>query len=171
MSNKTATATTTNSQQNKLDPRMDALLHGSDGDPGILKRAYELSMRPMNDNMRYGIDAGSAYLKSPQRAAMMNSLMGKGADLMSAPIAGNPFMNGGRMYQPSGSMGFGGGGMSGYAPPQFTPSQQGQTAQMPRPQQSTQQPQQQQPQQQQPQFTPEQLAWLEQMFNNRNGGS
>ena len=141
---------------------MEALLYGADGKSGILGRANDLSNRPMNDNMRQGINNMAAYYNSPQRAAMMNQLMGPGSALMNAPIAGNPYTRG--QASPGGSMGFGG----GYAPPQFNP-------------QAQQQPQQGMStgaqasapvaQQGQPQISPELMAFLQRMYqSNTNSG-
>lgn len=165
MSNKTKTDTTTSEQKNKLDPRMDALLYGDGtaGNTGFLNRATELSKQPaINDRMRQGLDAQYNYLQSPQYQAIFNQLLGGGQNLMGRGVAGNPFTRSGA------GAGGGGGMMQGFGAPQgggyqpnYTPSQPSQQAQ-PQPQQAM--PQQVQAPQQQGQLTPEELAFMQRMY-------
>lgn len=167
MSNKTKTTESTNTQTNKLDPRMDALLYG---DNGLMGMASELVKKPaINDRMRQGMDSQANYLQSPLYQAIFNQILGQGSSLMGRGVAGNP-------YASRGSMGFGGGmGMGGQSPfgggytPNYAPQQGQQAQQMSAP--AMQAPPQ---QEQQSQLTPEQLRYIQLMsgqhYQSQNGG-
>lgn len=80
--------TSTNTSQNKLDPRMDSLLYGQNGQGGLLNYANstlqsQMANGGLNDIQRQG-------LQMQLQAA--NDISGLGRGLLSAGVAGNPFM-------------------------------------------------------------------------------
>ena len=97
-SSKSGTQTT---QQQKMDPRMDAYVYGPDGQSGLLGSAFGLAQKQLetgglNDMQRQGMDMQRQFLMSPQYQQGYGSMMGLGQNLMGAGIAGNPFTGGQR---------------------------------------------------------------------------
>jgi hypothetical protein len=92
---------TETTQQEKMDPRMDRYVYGSDGNSGLLGSAFGLMQNQMatgglNDMQRQGMDMQRQFLMSPQYQQGYGNMMGLGQGLMSAGIAGNPFTGGQR---------------------------------------------------------------------------
>jgi hypothetical protein len=91
----------TATQQQKMDPRMDAYVYGKDGQGGLLGTAYglmnkQLQTGGMNPLMQGGMEMQRQFLTSPQYSQGYNNLMGLGQSLLGGGIAGNPFTGGGR---------------------------------------------------------------------------
>lgn len=115
---------TSTTSEKKMDPRMDRYIYGPDGQSGLLGSGFSLMQQQMqngglNDLQKQGLDMKRQFLTSPQYEAGMNQMMGNGASLMGAGVAGNPFVTG---NMPSFTMGGAGSGMA-LAPTQsnFTP--------------------------------------------------
>lgn len=90
MSSKQKTETT--SQKNSLDPRMEALLYGGNGQTGITQYAQALmGQNPLNQRQQQGIDAQANYLQSPLYSNIFNAMLNQGSQLMGRGVAGNPF--------------------------------------------------------------------------------
>jgi len=97
-SSKSGTQTT---QQQKMDPRMDAYVYGPDGQSGLLGSAFGLAQKQLetgglNDMQRQGMDMQRQFLMSPQYQQGYGNMMGLGQNLMGGGIAGNPFTGGQR---------------------------------------------------------------------------
>jgi hypothetical protein len=95
-SSKKGTQTT---QQQSMDPRMDAYVYGPDGQSGLLGSAFGLMQKQMetgglNDIQRQGMDMQRQFLMSPQYQQGYGNMMGLGQSLMGGGIAGNPFNQG-----------------------------------------------------------------------------
>lgn len=116
---------TSTTSEKKMDPRMDRYIYGPDGQSGLLGAGFGLMQEQMkngglNDLQRQGLEMKRQFLTSPQYEAGMNQMMGNGTSLMSAGVAGNPFVTG---KMPSFSMGGAPGSGMAMAPTQsnFTP--------------------------------------------------
>lgn len=86
------TATT----QQKLDPRMEALLYGQDGKGGYLNAATDWFNQNKGGNplMQQGAQMMADFYRSPEYSAGYNNLRSTGLGLLNTPMAGNPFMRG-----------------------------------------------------------------------------
>lgn len=106
-------------KSNELDPRMAALIYGTDGKGGLLADAQsiykqQMAQGGMNDMQRQGLDMKRQYLQSPQYTNSYQTMMNQGMNLMNSPIAGNPFT---RQQAQRPGQNMGGGGFQ-YAPMQ-----------------------------------------------------
>ena len=88
------------STQRTLDPRIAEYLYGN-GSGGLLGSAGKVfndQMRTggMNADMRRGLDMQRQVLQSPQFSQGFEAMRANGMGLMNAPMAGNPFTQGGQ---------------------------------------------------------------------------
>ena len=86
----------TQTSQQRLDPRMEAMLYGADGKGGYLGAATEWFNQNMGGNplMLQGAQMLADFYKNPQYAEGYNALRSAGLGLLNTPMAGNPFMRG-----------------------------------------------------------------------------
>lgn len=86
----------TQTTQQKLDPRMEALLYGQDGKGGYLGAATDWFNQNKGGNplMLQGAQMMADFYRSPAYAAGYNNLRSTGLGLLNTPMAGNPFMRG-----------------------------------------------------------------------------
>ena len=101
-------------QKQELDPRMQGLLYGGNGDNGLLNdvndlRKKQLLQGGLNPMQRSGMEMQRQTLMSPQFTQGFDQMRSMGSQLMGAGVAGNPFNNGM-------TLGGGGGGMGGGMP-------------------------------------------------------
>ena len=82
--------------QQRLDPRMEAMLYGADGKGGYLGAATEWFNQNKGGNplMLQGAQMMADFYKSPQYTEGYNNLRNTGLGLLNTPMAGNPFMRG-----------------------------------------------------------------------------
>lgn len=97
-------------QKQELDPRMQALLYGSEGNPGLLGdtdnlRRQQLAQGGLNNMQHQGLEMQRQTLMSPQYTQGFGQMQAMGSQLMNAGVAGNPFGNGGNGSIPMGRMG------------------------------------------------------------------
>lgn len=80
--------------QQRLDPRMEALLYGADGKGGYLGAATDWFNQNKGGNplMLQGAQMMADYYKSPQYTEGYNTLRNTGLGLLSMGMAGNPFL-------------------------------------------------------------------------------
>lgn len=84
----------------ELDPRMQALLYGSNGSAGLLGdvdalRQQQMAQGGLNNMQRSGLEMQRQTLMSPQYTQGYDQMRNMGSQLMGAGVAGNPFANGG----------------------------------------------------------------------------
>ena len=86
----------TQTSQQRLDPRMEAMLYGADGKGGYLGAATDWfnQNRSGNPLMLQGAQMMADFYKNPQYAEGYNALRSAGLGLLNTPMAGNPFMRG-----------------------------------------------------------------------------
>lgn len=86
----------TQTSQQRLDPRMEAMLYGADGKGGYLGAATEWFNQNKGGNplMLQGAQMMADFYKSPQYTEGYNNLRNTGLGLLNTPMAGNPFMRG-----------------------------------------------------------------------------
>lgn len=94
-------------QKQELDPRMQALLYGSNGSAGLLGdtealRKQQMAQGGLNDMQRGGLEMQRQTLMSPQYTQGYDQMRSMGSQLMGAGVAGNPFANGGNGRIPMG---------------------------------------------------------------------
>lgn len=82
--------------QQRLDPRMEAMLYGADGKGGYLGAATDWFNQNKGGNplMLQGAQMMADFYKNPQYAEGYNALRSAGLGLLNTPMAGNPFMRG-----------------------------------------------------------------------------
>ena len=87
----------TQTSQQRLDPRMEAMLYGADGKGGYLGAATEWFNQNKGGNplMLQGAQMMADFYKSPQYTEGYNNLRNTGLGLLNTPMAGNPFTQGG----------------------------------------------------------------------------
>jgi hypothetical protein len=104
--------------QQRLDPRMEAMLYGADGKGGYLGAATEWFNQNKGGNplMLQGAQMMADFYKSPQYTEGYNSLRNTGLGLLNTPMAGNPFTQGGAQMPAMG------GGMPSMPGPQMPQS-------------------------------------------------
>jgi hypothetical protein len=81
-------------QQSKTDPRVDPYIYG---DNGVLKQAqdwYTANKSGVNPNMQAGWDARLGLLSDSALQAQIAKIKAGSQGLLSAPIAGNPWLKG-----------------------------------------------------------------------------
>jgi hypothetical protein len=85
--------------QQRLDPRMEALLYGADGKGGYLGAATDWFNQNKGGNplMLQGAQMMADYYKSPQYTEGYNTLRNTGLGLLGSGMAGNPFTQPGGM--------------------------------------------------------------------------
>ena len=85
--------------QQRLDPRMEALLYGADGKSGYLGAATDWFNQNKGGNplMLQGAQMMADYYKSPQYTEGYNTLRNTGLGLLGMGMAGNPFTQPGGM--------------------------------------------------------------------------
>jgi len=85
--------------QQRLDPRMEALLYGADGKGGYLGAATDWFNQNKGGNplMLQGAQMMADYYKSPQYTEGYNTLRSTGLGLLGSGMAGNPFTQPGGM--------------------------------------------------------------------------
>lgn len=98
----------TQTQERKMDPRMDKYVYGANGDGGLLGTAYSLMQKQMktgglNPLQQAGMEMQRQFLMSPQYQQGYGNMMSLGQSLMGAGVAGNPFMQGMGMTRARGS--------------------------------------------------------------------
>lgn len=83
--------------QQRLDPRMEAMLYGADGKGGYLGAATDWFNQNKGGNplMLQGAQMMADFYKSPQYTEGYNNLRSTGLGLLNTPMAGNPFTQGG----------------------------------------------------------------------------
>lgn len=108
----------TQTTQQRLDPRMEAMLYGADGKGGYLGAATEWFNQNKGGNplMLQGAQMMADFYRSPQYTEGYNSLRSAGLGLLNTPMAGNPFTQGGAQMPAMG------GGMPSTAGPQMPQS-------------------------------------------------
>lgn len=86
----------TQTTQQRLDPRMEAMLYGADGKGGYLGAATDWFNQNKGGNplMLQGAQMMADFYKNPQYAEGYNALRSAGLGLLNTPMAGNPFMRG-----------------------------------------------------------------------------
>lgn len=86
----------TQTSQQRLDPRMEAMLYGADGKGGYLGAATDWFNQNKGGNplMLQGAQMMADFYKSPQYTEGYNNLRSTGLGLLNTPMAGNPFMRG-----------------------------------------------------------------------------
>lgn len=86
----------TQTSQQRLDPRMEAMLYGADGKGGYLGAATDWfnQNRGGNPLMLQGAQMMADFYRSPQYTEGYNSLRSAGLGLLNTPMAGNPFLRG-----------------------------------------------------------------------------
>ena len=86
----------TQTSQQRLDPRMEAMLYGADGKGGYLGAATEWFNQNKGGNplMLQGAQMMADFYRSPQYTEGYNSLRSAGLGLLNTPMAGNPFLRG-----------------------------------------------------------------------------
>jgi len=86
----------TQTSQQRLDPRMEAMLYGADGKSGYLGAATDWFNQNKGGNplMLQGAQMMADFYKNPQYAEGYNALRNTGLGLLNTPMAGNPFMRG-----------------------------------------------------------------------------
>lgn len=86
----------TQTSQQRLDPRMEAMLYGADGKGGYLGAATDWFNQNKGGNplMLQGAQMMADFYRSPQYTEGYNSLRSAGLGLLNTPMAGNPFMRG-----------------------------------------------------------------------------
>ena len=85
-------------QSNKMDSRLDPYVYGSDGKGGILGAAndwYQANKSGLNPQMLQGLNSQWNVLSDPATMGAYPQMSNLGSSLMSAPVMGNPFANGG----------------------------------------------------------------------------
>lgn len=92
--------------ERKMDPRMDRLVYGSDGQSGLLGGAFNLLQNQqaqggLNDLQRQGMDMQRQFLMSPEYGQSYNQMRNMGQSLMGAGVAGNPFTGGAQIQAPA----------------------------------------------------------------------
>jgi hypothetical protein len=105
----------TQTTQQRLDPRMEAMLYGADGKGGYLGAAADWFNQNKGGNplMLQGAQMMADFYRSPQYTEGYNSLRSTGLGLLNTPMAGNPFTQGGAQLPAMG------GGMPSVAGPQM----------------------------------------------------
>lgn len=83
----------TQTQQSKLDPNMQRLLYGDNGQGGLLNQAnaFFQQNRGINPKAQQGLDMQKAFYTDPAYAQGYGQLRSQGLGLLGQPIAGNPF--------------------------------------------------------------------------------
>lgn len=111
----------TQTSQQRLDPRMEAMLYGADGRGGYLGAATDWfnQNRGGNPLMLQGAQMMADFYRSPQYTEGYNSLRSAGLGLLNTPMAGNPFTQGGAQTPAMG------GGMPSMPGPQIPQSKGG----------------------------------------------
>lgn len=86
----------TQTTQQRLDPRMEAMLYGADGKGGYLGAATDWFNQNKGGNplMLQGAQMMADFYKNPQYAEGYNALRSAGLGLLNTPMAGNPFLRG-----------------------------------------------------------------------------
>jgi len=92
---------TTNSttQTKYMDPRLDKYVYGDGTNPGLLADAYEWYQKNksgMNQQMVDGLNMQYNAATDPTTLGAYKQMINTGSGLLSTPIAGNPFTNGGK---------------------------------------------------------------------------
>ena len=108
----------TQTSQQRLDPRMEAMLYGADGKGGYLGAATDWFNQNKGGNplMLQGAQMMADFYRSPQYTEGYNNLRSTGLGLLNTPMAGNPFTQGGAQMPAMG------GGMPSTAGPQMPQS-------------------------------------------------
>ena len=93
----------TQTAQQSLDPRIQAILYGSGADKGLLGdanalRQQQLSTGGLNANQTAGLEMQRQSLLSPQYTQGYDQMRNVGSQLLNAGVAGNPFANNGNGY-------------------------------------------------------------------------
>lgn len=87
---------TSATQQNRMDPRMDAYVYGANGTGGLLADAAKLYANQsqnggLNANQRAGLNMQLQTLQSPQFTQGYDTMRNMGMSLMNGGVASNPF--------------------------------------------------------------------------------
>lgn len=87
----------TQTSQQRLDPRMEAMLYGADGKSGYLGAATDWFNQNKGGNplMLQGAQMMADHYRSPQYTQGYNAMRDAGLGLLGTPRAGNPFTRGG----------------------------------------------------------------------------
>lgn len=108
-------SSSTQTQQNQIDPRMAKYIYGDDNTQGLLDSAYNWynkNRSGLNDQMLQGLNSQWNVLSNPSTMAGYQQQAALGSGLMSAPVMGNPFADGRASLRsstsgPSSNLGFG----------------------------------------------------------------
>lgn len=87
---------TTTDKVSKLDPRMDQMVYGGNGQAGMLTNLmdwYQANKSGQNDTMRQAQQGMKSLLTDPNVLAAIYGQGAAGQNLMRQPVAGNPFAN------------------------------------------------------------------------------
>lgn len=87
----------TQTNQRSLDPRLDAVVFGQNGQGGLLSDAqawYQANKSGQNATMRTAQQQMQGLLTDPRLTQGLYQMGGAGLGLLSQPIAGNPYANG-----------------------------------------------------------------------------
>jgi hypothetical protein len=86
----------TTTQQSRLDPNMQRLLYGDNGQGGLLNQAnaFFQANRGINPTAQQGLNMSKAFFTDPSYAQGYGQLRSQGLGLLGQPVAGNPFARG-----------------------------------------------------------------------------
>ncbi len=89
----------TTTQQQRMDPRMDAYVYGDKSKRGLLDMAYNIMQDQyktggLNPLQQSGLEMQRQFLMSPQYQQSYGNMLGLANSLMGGGIAGNPFTTG-----------------------------------------------------------------------------
>jgi len=87
----------TQTQQSRLDPNMQRLLYGNNGQGGLLNQAnaFFQQNQGINPTAQQGLNMSKAVYTDPSYAQGFGQLRSQGLGLLGQPVAGNPFARGG----------------------------------------------------------------------------
>jgi hypothetical protein len=87
----------TQTQQSRLDPNMQRLLYGDNGQGGLLNQAnaFFQQNQGINPTAQQGLNMQKAFYTDPSYAQGFGQLRSQGLGLLGQPVAGNPFARGG----------------------------------------------------------------------------
>ena len=97
-------STDTQTATKELDPRIAQYVYGPNGQGGLLGSAQDvfkdqMAQGGLNPTQRQGLDMQRQVLMSPQYTQGFDAMRRNGMGLMSAGVAGNPFMQGQQAQQ------------------------------------------------------------------------
>jgi hypothetical protein len=88
-----ATKDQTQTNMQKMDPRMDAMVYGQNGLLPMAQNWFQQNQQP-NPLMMQGAQMQADFYKNPAYQQGFDQLKNTGMGLLSKGIAGNPFMGG-----------------------------------------------------------------------------